>query len=799
MEAPSSTFLSNKWKQRLKWGAVGFLCVSMLGIASVLGLWISVKQGQFGALPTNAELSDIRTAEASEIYFANGELMGKYYWQNRTNLRLKAMPDHLIDALVATEDARFYEHEGVDYRATMRVLFKSVLLGDRSSGGGSTISQQLAKNLYPREQHGWLSLPVSKIKEMLIASQLEEVYPKDQILELYLNTVPFGENVFGIGAASERFFSKTPQALTLEQGAVLVGMLKGNTIYNPHRYPQRAIERRNVVLAQMEQYGYLTSQGRDSLQHTILGTQYRKQSISDGPAPHFRQTLAEEIKTWLADNPKENGKPYNLYTDGLRIHTTLDPTMQRLAEEAVITHLKDLQADFDEHWENRTLWSASDPGIQRAMQQSKRYRSLKAQKKSDSQIKEIFDTPVSMTVWTWEGAQEVEMSPMDSLIHYQSFLQAGFLAMEPQTGYIRAWVGGGNFSHFKYDHITSRRQVGSTFKPIIYAAAMDQGMDPCEYIANEKRTYPEFKDWSPGNADGKYEGFYSLKGGLANSVNTVSAEVMKRVGVEKAVDFAEQFGFRDLPREASLVLGTADLSLLEMVGGYSAFANEGVRAIPIYLTRIETKDGQVLVEFPTQPQQIKVMQETTASMMTDMLQTVVRSGTGSRLRRVYGLSNEIGGKTGTTQNQTDGWFMGVTPHLVAGAWVGGEDRQVRFRSLRLGQGANTALPIYGEFMRSVYQESAYSQWKRDRFPAIPAGVLNAMDCSMYEETDPNILPVNLQDIWKNLREGWRDRKEQRQQRRELRRNPFAEPEPESRGPFQRRKPRKKRRSQYDGG
>lgn len=745
-------------------GIIGIVLLGNLLLAFIF--YLSVLWGLFGKIPSAKELANIQNYTASKVYASDGEIIGKYYIENRTNIAYEDISSKLIEALIATEDARFYEHAGVDTRSMMRVMFKSILLGDKSSGGGSTISQQLAKNLYPRRSYSILTMPVNKIREMIIARRLEKVYSKEEIITLYLNTVPFGEGVFGIDVATQRFFSTTPKDIRLENAAVLVGMLKATTAYNPRNHTERAQERRNVVLDQMARNEYIDEETADSLKAIELELVYKNVTREDGLAPYFMQETSLELKKWFQENPGPDGKIYNLYTDGLKIHTTIDSRLQQYAEAAVKTHLKKLQKDFDKHWKNRELWDTSDPGIVRAMKQSDRYRNLQNAGKTEEQILENFNTPVKMKVWSWDGEEEREMTPMDSLVYYQSFLQAGFLAMEPKTGYIRAWVGGGNFQKFKYDHVTSNRQVGSTFKPIIYAAAIENGMDPCEYFPNEKVVYEEYKNWAPGNADGNYTGWYSMKGGLTKSVNTVSAAVMMKVGVDKAVDFANGFRFsQKLPADPSLVLGTADLSLMDMVGAYSAFANSGKRALPVFINRIEDSKGNVIAEFPLQqPDNFQVMDAATANLMARMLESVVDSGTARRLRYTYGLRGTIGGKTGTTQNHTDGWFMGITPDLVAGAWVGGEDRKVRFRSISLGQGANTALPIYGLFMSEYYKDKRFRKNINHSFPSPGLSASKALDCELYTENDPNT--TDLLELIKMLRQRQEDRRQWQEERRE---------------------------------
>lgn len=740
-------------------------------IILMFGFYLMVLWGVFGSIPKQEELANIQNYTASEIYSSDKVLLGKYYIENRTHVPLEDISPQLVQALIATEDARFYEHAGVDNRSMMRVVFKSLLLADRSSGGGSTLSQQLAKNLFPREYFSILTLPINKIKEIIIAKRLEKVYNKDEIISLYLNTVAFGENVFGIGVATQRFFSSNPKDIPLENAAVLVGMLKANTSYNPRMFPERSLERRNIVLDQMVRYNYLKPSIADSLKSLPLNLAYKNVTKTNGLAPYFRQQVGEELKEWFANNPKPDGSNWNLYTDGLKIYTTIDSRMQRYAEKAVERQMKSLQKTFDQHWKSRQLWKKTDSGILKAMKQSDRYRLMKARKVSEAEIMKAFETPVPMKIWSWEGEIEKEMSPMDSLIHYQSFLQSGLLAMEPTTGYVRAWVGGINYKQFKYDHVTSQRQVGSTFKPFVYAAAISKGIDPCERIPSEKVVYNDYKNWSPGNSDGDYEGFYSLQGGLTHSVNTVSAAVMMKAGVGYATDFAKQFGFTsNLPRDPTLVLGTADLSLKEMVGAYSAFANRGLRAVPVYITRIEDEKGNIIQEFPTKPEQIRALETSVADMMNQMLCSVVDSGTASRLRRVYGLSNQIGGKTGTTQNQTDGWFMGITPKLVVGVWVGGEDRKVRFRSIRLGQGANTALPIFANFMKQVYSSSRFKKTRYAQFESPGVSALQSMDCPMYtlhEEDEPGGLMLLIEQLKQRQEEKrrWREEKRQEQNNR----------------------------------
>ncbi|MEZ4847849.1 MAG: penicillin-binding transpeptidase domain-containing protein [Bacteroidia bacterium] len=535
----------------------------------------------------------------------------------------------------------------------------------------------------------------------------------------------------------------------------------------------------------MARYEYLDPAKADSIKQLPLEIDYNNVTTSNGPAPYFRQHTGLLLKQWLKENPGPDGKEYSLYGDGLKIYTTIDSRLQELAEEAVSAHMKQLQASFDKHWQGRELWKKTDNRIVRAVQQSDRYQALKAQGKSEEEIQASFEKKTKMRVWTWDGMVEKEMSPLDSIIHYQSFLHAGFLAMEPKTGYIRAWVGGIEFENFQYDHITSTRQVGSTFKPFVYSAALEEGVEPCEYIENVKTVYAEYKNWAPGNADNKYEGYYSMQGGLTNSVNTISAAIMMKAKPNNVYNFVNNIGFvSDVPSEPSIVLGTAELSLMEMVGAYSAFANHGERSLPVYITRIENSKGEVIVEFPDRkPMTKKVMTQRSADMMNYMLRSVVDSGTARRLRYTYGLNSQIGGKTGTTQDQTDGWFIGITPHLVAGVWVGGEEQNVRFRSLSLGQGANTALPIYGLFMQKVYKDPRYKNTRYAKFPDLDPKLKEELDCPMYSLDDPERNQLfDLIELLKQRQEErkqWREerdsiREEQREERRENRRSKWEE-------------------------
>jgi penicillin-binding protein 1A len=742
--------------------------ITLSGIA----FYLFVIMGFFGDMPSRKELKDKRNDTASEVYSADSVLLGRYFLYDRTNITYQDIDTTVIKALVATEDARFYKHSGVDFRSLARVLVKSILLQKESSGGGSTLTQQLAKNLYPRRNYMVLEMPINKVREMVIARRLEAVYTKSEILELYLNTVSFGGTIFGVERAARFFFNTPARKLKQEQAAVLVGMLKATTSYNPRNHPERAKKRRNVVLAQMAKYGYLTPEKATALQKLDLGLKKEKVAAKEKEenlAPYFREQLRVELAEWCTHQTKSNGDPYNLYTDGLKIYTTLDSKLQREAERAVSQRMATLQKQFDAHWQGRQPWGKDNTILDNAMRQSVRYKRMKAAGASEESIREAFQKRVPMTLYGWKGTIRRTMSPMDSLAYYMKFLNTGLVSMEPETGFVRAWVGGINHSLFKYDHVTSKRQVGSTFKPIVYAAALEKGIKPCNYIENKLTTYEQYEGWSPQNADNKYGGRYSLEGALSNSVNTVSAQLILKVGVPYTIRLARALGIQsDLPPVPSLALGTADLSLLEMVGAYTAFANQGRISQPIYVTKIVDRTGKVLRQNESESHK-KVLSEDNAATMLHMMQAVVNEGSAARLRSTFGLSLDIAGKTGTTQNQTDGWFIGITPGLVTGVWVGGESPLVRFRSLDLGQGARTAMPIWGEFTSRLVRSGYYS--KKRAFEPLSESLQSRLDCVPYLEDEPTFfekivdaLPFNIPSK-EERKEKRKERKERRQERR----------------------------------
>ena len=732
----------NKWKMFF-WTSASFF---LLMVVFLGGMALLTYNGAFGKLPTYADLKQIKNNTASEVYSEDGVLLRKYFVENRVNADFEEISPNIINALIATEDARFFEHGGIDLRAWGRVFIKTILLDKSSAGGGSTLSQQLVKNLYGRKDYFAFSILINKLKETFVARRLERLYKKEELLRLYLNTVPFGDNLFGIKVASQKYFNKSPKELEIQEAAVLVGMLKANSYYHPVRHPDRAMQRRNTVLNQMVRYEYLPELQLDSIQKIPLTVIDYKKSERD-LGMYFTEHLRMKLEKILQEHKKPNGKAYDLYKDGLRIYTTIDAKMQRYAEEAVAEHLSKLQLQYYQEWKTGIPWGKKS-NLERAIQNSDRYKKLEAKGLSREAIDKIFDTKVKMTVFNWKdgGNIEKEMSPLDSVKYYLSILNAGFLAMDPQAGLIKAWVGGVNYQYFQYDHVKSKRQVGSTFKPIVYAKALQGGMLPCEYTPNRLVRYIEHENWEPRNSDGAYGGVYSMEGALSKSINATSVEILFRAGVDSVKMLAQQLGISsDIPEVPSIALGTMSASLQEMVKVYSAFANGGKRVDIHYLDRIETSSGELIVSFDRPDPNLfeSVLEEETNNIMIKMMESVIDSGTARRIRYHYGLYNDIAGKTGTTQNHSDGWFIGFTPKIAAGAWVGAELPSIHFKSLSAGQGANTALPIWGLFMKKLYKDPNFKSWKRAKFPSLSEESWAYMQCPPYLEE----MPILIADYW----------------------------------------------------
>lgn len=748
-----------------------FWILFVAGVISVFVLFYSIAQGWLGAMPTFEDIENPQSMLASEVVSADGVTLGKYFKEeNRSFVTYKQLNPDLLNALVATEDVRFFQHSGIDIRGLFRVI-KGIITGDTSSGGGSTITQQLAKMLFPRENlENKFELILRKFKEWVIAVKLEKSYTKDEILTMYLNKYDFLNLAVGIKSAAAVYFNTTPDSLKIEQAAMLVGMAKNSSLYNPVRRPELTLKRRNVVLSQMRKYGYITKQAYDSLKMLPLGLDYHKVDFKSGLAPYFREYLRMTLSAkkpdrkdyaswqtqkfiedsvewatnplygWCNKNKKADGTPYNLYRDGLKIISTIDSRMQRYAEESVVYHLKkDLQPVFNRHlrvlknkpFSNDLSKDEVDRILDQAIRQSERYRVAKLAGKSWSDIRKDFNTPVEMSVFSYKGDIDTVMTPLDSMKYTLSFLRSSFMSMEVKTGFVKAYVGGPNYQHFMYDMVKGgKRQVGSTVKPFLYTLAMQNGMSPCSKVPNVRQQFilPDGRIWEAKNAEAtKWDNkMVTLKWGLAHSVNQVSAWVMKQFNPQSVVDVMKKMGvYSPIDPVPSLFLGTSDITLYEMVGAYGTFGDKGVYSRPLFVTSIEDRHGNVIATFRSEKHD--AIDEKTAYLMINLMEGVVNNGSGGRLRwnPVYGgFKGEIAAKTGTTQNHSDGWFIGITPELVNGAWTGGELRSIHFDDLRTGQGANMALPVWGYFMKKVYADHSLPYSEDAKFEKPPGFDVN---------------------------------------------------------------------------
>ncbi len=718
-------------------------------IVLVFAVFFTISIGLWGFMPSFEELENPRSNLASEIYSANGELLGTFYIHNRSNVNYEEISPNMVNALLATEDIRFHYHSGVDIRSIFRVLFRNIIGGQRSAGGGSTITQQLAKNLFPRDPNlSTFQIVIIKLKEWVTAAQLERRYTKEEIIAMYLNTVDFGSHSFGIKSAAKTYFNTMPDQLKTEEAALLVGLLKAPSWYHPVRNPHRAFNRRQVVLTQMARYEFITPHELDSIGRIPLDmSNFRIQDQYTGIATYFREYLRTALNRWGRANIKPDGTHYDIYRDGLKIYTTIDSRMQQYAEEAVKEHMKEyLQPEFFNHWrgydhapfDEDLSEEQIETNIRNSIRRSDRYRSLRQQGLPEDSILKSFEEPVRMRVFSWEGDVDTIMTPLDSIWYHKHFLHTGMMAVEPQTGHVKAYVGGINLRHFQFDHVTgSRRQVGSVFKPFLYTMAMQEGeFGPCTQIPNVPVTFEMWDGtlWTPQNSSDDREGeMVTLQWALANSVNTISAYLMQRYSPEALVNLVRRMGVKS-PIEPvyAIALGTPDLSVYEMVGATATYANQGVYIEPTFITRIEDQGGNLIEAFV--PERQEAMSENTAWLMLELMKGVVSEGTGRRLNWRYGFNHPIAGKTGTTQSNSDGWFIGVTPDLAAGVWVGGEDRGIRFRDLALGQGANVALPIWAKFMTRVYNDDSLNISTGDfEVPLNPPDV--EIDCSKVEQQE----------------------------------------------------------------
>ena len=761
-----------------------FWSVVLVGIIGVFVFFWLISAGKLGFMPTFEELENPNNRFASEVYFADGPIMNRYFEkENRKYIEYREIPQSVIDALIATEDVRFYDHSGVDVRGLFRVA-KGLLTANTSAGGGSTISQQLAKMLFPRESDlNVFELAIRKFREWVIAVRLEKSYTKEEILTMYLNKYDFLNLAVGISSAADIYFQVPLDSLKVEQAAMLIGMAKNSSYYNPVRRPELTLNRRNVVLSQMYKYDKITREECDSLKKLPLGLNFKRVDHKEGLATYFREYLrlfmtankpdrkryrdlsqfrldsvawkTNPLYGWCKKNVKVDGSHYDLYSDGLKIYTTLDSRMQKYAEEAVYEHVsQDLQPLFDKEkvkkhrppFSNDMTPTEIEEVLDRSIRQSERYRVLSKQGMSFKEIRKTFDQPLKMQVFTWNGIRDTVMTPLDSIKHYKSFFRSGFMVMQPQTGYIKAYVGGPDYRYFMYDMVSAgKRQVGSTIKPILYTLAMQEGLGPCDKVPNIPQTFilPTGEPWSARGGTKRQGEMVTLRWGLANSENNISAWVLKQFTPEAVAQMAHKMGITSfIDPVPSVFLGTAEITVKEMVAAYSIFANKGVYNSPLPVYRIEDKYGNVLQEF--RPESREVITENTAYLMCNLLEGVVTGGTGVRLRYKYKLMNPMGGKTGTTQKHADGWFMGVTPDLVGGVWVGAEDRSIHFQNLANGQGASMALPIWAKFLLKAYADPRLKMSDRpfDR----PAGINKRLDC------DETISEAEVKEMNNGIRE-----------------------------------------------
>lgn len=738
----------NNTEKDIKYYKNKFWKVFFYGLGGLLLFFLFASWGLFGSMPSFEDLENPDSNLATEIISSDGVVLGKYFEKNRSQLKYSDLPKNLVQALVATEDVRFYEHSGIDGRGTLRAVFS---LG--RSGGASTLTQQLAKQLFHGEGSKFLPFRiVQKIKEWIIAIRLERQYTKNEIIAMYCNVYDFGNYSVGVSSAAQTYFSKAPKDLTIDESAILVGMFKNSGLYNPVRNAQGVKNRRNVVLLQMEKSNIITEEQKVKLQSLPISLRFKLESHREGTATYFREYLRDYMKKWIEKNKKADGSDYNIYKDGLKIYTTIDSRMQLHAEKAVEEHMANLQQQFfieAKTNKNAPFVNISDAETQRilkqAMKSSYRWSVLEDQDKSEEEIIASFSKKTKMTVFTWKGERDTIITPLDSIRYYKHFLQSGLMAMEPQTGSIKAWVGGINYKYFQYDHVgQGARQVGSTFKPFVYATAIEQlGMSPCDTIVDgpfiiRKGRHHVTADWEPRNSDNKYRGMVTLKQGLANSINTISAKLIDKTGPEAVVELTHKLGVKsEIPAQPAIALGAVDITVEDMVAAYGTFANQGVYVKPQFISRIEDKSGLVIYE-PI-PESHDVLNKDIAFAVIKLLEGVTETGSGVRLRTQgggsgdnrwtgypYMFTNPIAGKTGTTQNQSDGWFMGMVPNLVTGVWVGCEDRSARFKSLTYGQGATAALPIWGYFMKLCYADEnlKVSKQQFDR----PSNLSIKVDC-----------------------------------------------------------------------
>jgi penicillin-binding protein 1A len=716
---------------KLKW-----TLIVLISLISLFFLFFgSIYFGLWGKIPSSKELTELKQNKATQVLASNGKLIGKFYVYDRQPIDFEQFPKHLIQALIATEDARFYEHDGIDNRSLLRVFFKSILLQDESAGGGSTISLQLAKNIYGRRDFGMLGIVINKMQEAVIAKRLENIYSKDEIIELYFNTVPFSDNTYGIESAALKFFNKPTSQLSLEEAAVLVGMLKASHYYNPRIFPERSRLRRDVVLMQMARYNYLTMAEAEEAKMQPLILDYKSYSHDEGTAPYFREQVRKDVSSILDTLKNKDGKKYNIYRDGLVVHTTLNYHMQQLAEKAVLEHMAELQQQHEKSYGSYAPWLKNKEILKDAIKKTPRYQNLQKEGLTEDEILKKLEQKHPTELFTYEGMKTENVSTIDSISHYLKFLNSGLLAVDPENGAVQAWVGGVDFRFFKYDHVAqSKRQVGSTFKPIVYTAALESGIDPCTYFSVREVTYDG--GWTPSNSSSEGDDpnmNYNLKTALSKSMNTIAVKVLMETGIPNVISQARKMGIESkLPPYPSIALGTASLNLGELAAAYTSYVNNGRYSKPFYISKIEDTEGNLLAEFQPEVSKTRAFSEDNRKIMLNMMQATVNEGTATRLRYKYGLQNDIAGKTGTTQDNKDGWFVGLTPELVCVTWVGADDHRIGFRNTGIGQGANSALPIFAKLMQGMNEDSRFNNITNARFAGLSPELAAKMECPPQE-------------------------------------------------------------------
>ena len=735
--------------KKIKSPYLRYLIIALLGIFLMAFLFvISIYLGVWGKIPATTELSRFEYQRATEVYSADSVLIGKYFLYDRQPIPFEELPKHLLEALVSIEDERFYEHSGVDYPSLVRVAFKTILMQDQTSGGGSTLTQQLAKNLYPRRDRKETNIAVNKVKEMIIASRLEDIFSKNQLLAHYLNTVSFGDNTFGIESAALKFFNKRTKNLNLEEAAVLVGMLKATYGYNPRVFPENSLARRNLVLQSMVNNDFLTDKKKDSLTQIPLKLDYKKYDYNDGLAPYFREEVRKKLLKWSAEE-KKKGNEYNIYTNGLKVYTTLNYKMQSTAETVMRKHMQSLQGQFEKSYGKKAPWTTNNQIIEKAVKATPHYKKLITNGLTPKQAWDSLGRKHSTTLADWNGDKTVEASTIDSVKHYMKFLNTGSLSIDAKTGAVRTWIGGIDFKNFKFDHVAqSQRQVGSTFKPIVYTAALEVGIPPCAYFSASEVEYENLKGWSPSNSGNKDEIYlnYSMEESLSNSVNTVAVKVMEATGIETVITQAKKMGvFSKLPEQPSLALGTGEIYANELAGVYASYVNDGMAVLPYLIETITDQKDSVLVNFEPKRAKNKAFSNQTKQIMLEMMKSTINTGTAKRIRTTYKMNNDIAGKTGTTQNNKDAWFVALTPKLVCVTWVGLDNHEIGFKSTSLGQGANAALPMFALWYKELGKDKTFDAITKAKFESPSKYVLDQLNCDPVKRdgffkrlfTDPN--------------------------------------------------------------